>query len=321
MPGYLDSLDVHPTEVVITDTNFHKYIDPHTDESGTRKKGLIPRNWETHPQGFYRGEVGVDAVTDLPSFDPSDFPRLIDEQLKEGRRLSDFRASRGPNGSLIPSRDQNGRGYCWRHSGTSAHLLLRAVQDMPYADLSAYAGACMIKNFRDEGGWGAQGLDDIMERGDPTSEFWPQQGTSRSYDKPETWANAKLHRITEGFIDLGSPQYDRNLTVNQMITCLLCNIPVIVDFNWWGHSVCAMDAVNGKSQWKVTRNGFSGKLMTLGEFDSFWGMYTVMAGVSIRILNSWGDSWSEKGAGILTGSKAVPNGATAPRLASISVAA
>lgn len=319
--NYLDSLDVHPTEVVITDTNSHRYTDPHTDESGTRKKGLIPRDWTAHPQGIYKGETGMHAVPDLPSFDASDFPRMIDDQLKESRRLSDFRAIRGPSNGLIPSRDQNGRGYCWRHSGTSAHLLLRAVQNEPYVDLSAYAGACMIKRYRDEGGWGAQGLDDIMERGDPSSQFWPQQSTSRSNDNPATWENAKLHRITEGFIDLGSPQYDRNLTVNQMITCLLCCIPVVVDFNWWSHSVCAMDAVNGKSQWKVTRNIVSGKLMKLAEFESFWGMHTVMAGIAIRIWNSWSDSWSEKGSGLLTGSKAVPDGATAPRLATTSLAA
>lgn len=316
---YLDGMELHPKEVIITDTNFTQHIQPFTDESGERKKGLVPRDWKKYPQGSLKGEVGMHAIADLPSFDPSEFTKLIALQLEEGRRLSDFRAVRGPNGGMIPARDQNGRGYCWRHSGTSAHLLLRAVQDMEYADLSAYAGACRIKNYRDEGGWGAQGLQDIVDYGDPTSAFWPQQSTSRSNDNPATWANAKLHRVTEGFVDLASPEYDRNMTVNQMITCLLVGVPVVVDFNWWSHSVCAMDVVSGQNQWKKTR-GDSGKLMKLSEFDSFWGVNTVMGGLAIRILNSWGDSWSEQGSGLLTGTKAVADGATAPRLATWSTA-
>lgn len=316
---YLDGMMLHPNETIITDTNYTRFIQPHVDESGERKKGLIPRNWAKNPQGSLKGEVGVENVTDLPEINPGDFARLIQLQLDSGNRLSDFRACRGPNGGMIPARDQNGRGYCWRHSGTSAHLLLRAVQDMEYVDFSAYAGACRIKNYRDEGGWGAQGVDDIFEFGDPSSEFWPQQATSRQYANDKTWANAKKHRFTEGFMDMAAPQYDRNLTVNQMITCLLCNIPVVVDFNWWSHSVCAMDVVNGATQWKVTRSE-SGKLMQRSEFDSFWGMNTIMMGIAIRILNSWGDGWSEQGAGILTGTKAVPDGATAPRLPSYSIA-
>lgn len=320
MAGYLEGLEIHPTEKVITDTNFHQEAVVHVDVDGRRAKGQIERPWHDVPQGYYKGEIGMHAVDDLPTFPPADFAKLIDLQIKEGRRLSDFRAIRGPNGGMIPARDQNGRGYCWRHSGTSAHLLLRARQHFPYVDLSAYAGACRIKNYRDEGGWGAQGLDDIMTFGDPSSEFWPQQATSKKYDTPATWDNAKLHTITEGFVDLGSPQYDRNITVNQMISCLLACIPVIVDFNWWSHSVCAMDVVNGASQWRKTRTA-SGKLMMRKEFDLHWGMNTIMMGIAIRILNSWGSSWSEQGSGLLTGTRAVPDGATAPRLASYSLAA
>lgn len=215
------------------------------------------------------------------------------------------------NGSVLISSN------CWRHSGTSAHLLIRARDDQPYLDLSPYAGACRIKNYRDEGGWGAQGVDDIMDNGDPTAEFWPQRAVSRQYDNANTWANAKLHRFTEGFIDMGSPQYDRTLTFNQVITCLLSRIPVVVDFNWWSHSVCAADAVNGTSQMGITR-AESGKLMQLQEFDAYWGINNpVTGGIAIRIWNSWGDSWSTNGMGVLTGSKAVPDGATAPRVATL----
>jgi hypothetical protein len=305
-------------EKIITDVTPHKARVYRDKELGTRKKGLVPRDWKKYPLGTYAGEKAYHAV-EMTTFNPADFPGMIKEIEESGSRLSDFRMKRGKDGAPIPSTDQNGRGYCWIHSGCSALLIVRARDNMPFVDLSAYAGACMIKNYRDEGGWGAQGLDWIMEKGLPSSEFWPQRSVSRSNDKPETWENAKLHRFTEGWIDTSQAQYDRNLTFNQMITCLLCRIPVITDFNWWGHSVCAVDAVNGKSQWGVTRAS-TGKLMTKSEFDAFWGINNpVTAGIAIRIWNSWSNSWGEQGMGLLTGNKAVPDGATAPRVATFSV--
>ena len=269
--------------------------DAHQDADGVRSFGAIPRPWGTYPQGCYAGEVGVHAINDLPEINPADFPGMIAELEQSKSRLSDFRM-RGNNGQMIPSRDQNGRGYCWRHSGTSAHLAIRARDEQPYLDLSAYAGACRIKQYRDEGGWGAQGVDDIFTFGDPTSDFWPQRAVSRQYDTPATWENAKKQRFTEGFIDLGSPQYDRSMTFNQMITCLLCRIPVVVDFNWWSHSVCAIDAVNGTSLYGKLRDARSGKLVTLTELEIMFAINDpVLAGIAIRIWNSWSDTWSENG--------------------------
>lgn len=174
------------------------------------------------------------------------------------------------NGSVLVSSN------CWAHSSTSACLLIRALNNQPYADLSAYAVACIIKGYRDEGGWGAESLEWIAQNGIPTSEFWPQQSMSRSNDNPAMRENAKLHRVTE-WMDMEP----RN--VDQLVTCLLQNIPVVIDLNWWAHSVCAMD------------------LVSISPFR-------------IRIWNSWGDSWSEAGTGILEGNRAIPDGMIAPRV-------
>lgn len=306
-------------ELVITDTNYEETSAVHRDEDGVRKKGYKPRDWKKYPHGFYKGETRVTEAkaVDMPEIDASDFPSMIAQLEQEKSRLSDFRMSgRGPQGGMIPARDQNGRGYCWAHSGVSAMMMVRARDEMPYVDLSAYAVACIIKSYRDEGGWGAQGLEFLMDKGVPSSAFWPQQSVARANDKAETWENAKLHRFTEGWIDMSAAQYDRNLAFNKVVTSLLSRVPVIVDFNWWSHSVCAVDAVNGASQWKKTRDRRSGKLMTRQAFDEFWGMNNpVTGGISIRILNSWGDTWSDHGMGVLSGNKAVPDGATAPRVA------
>ncbi|MDE2095682.1 MAG: hypothetical protein KGL39_00365 [Patescibacteria group bacterium] len=163
---------------------------------------------------------------------------------------------------------------CWAHSGVSAHLIARAVMGESYADLSAYAVAAVIKSFHDEGGFGSEGVEFQGQRGCPTSDFWPQQSMDRANDNPRTWENAAKHKYTQ-WCDL-----DPSNMKSQLITCLLSDCPVVVDYNWWSHSVCAVDL--------VSVNPFS-----------------------IRIWNSWSDSWGSNGMGVLQGSKAMPDAAVA----------
>lgn len=299
-------------ELVIGVHNWQTQVNPVVDGE-TKRHGLIPRDYITHPRGCY---AGIKAV-DVPLIPSSEYASRIADKIQQASQLSDLR-NVGNAGQPIPSRDQNGKGFCWAHSGTSAHLLVRAKLNLPYADLSAYAVACIIKGFADEGGWGAQGVDFQMQKGIPTSKTWPQQSMSRSNDNPNTWAEASTHKIVDEWADLAAAQYDRNLSFDQLVTLLLSDTSVVVDFNWWSHSVCAMDAVNGATMRSVTRDD-SGKIMPLSDFDTAWGMNDpVTGGIGIRIWNSWGDSWSQNGTGILTGSHAVPDGSVAPRMVTAS---
>ncbi len=220
-----------------------------------------------------------------------------------------------PNGTLITRR--NGSvlisGNCWAHSGVSACLLLRCAGNMPYADLSAYAVACIIKSYADEGGWGAEGLDFLTTRGCPTSEFWPQRSVDRANDRPETWADAALHKVTEGWIDLVAQQYDRTMSFAQRATLWLSDGPTIDDFNWWSHSVCGCKLVEGATMRHETRMS-NGKLATLQQFDDLWDVNGPTAGFGCMIWNSWSDSWGELGMGVLAGSHAQADGCTAPRV-------
>jgi hypothetical protein len=262
---------ISPREVIINARNWRDFLAPHDQFGVLKARGCIPRPYESFPLGCYPQAKPFD----LPLIPQSERQARLDAQIEAKAQLSDVR-NRGNGGAPIPSRDQNGKGYCWAHSSTSAALIVRAVAGEPYADLSAYAVACVIKGYRDEGGWGAESLEFIAERGIPTSQFWPQQSMSRANDKPETWANAAQHKFTE-WMDLEPRNKD------QLVTCLLSGIPVVVDFNWWSHSVCAID------------------LVSLNPFR-------------IRIWNSWGDSWSENGTGILEGQRAIPDGQIAPRV-------
>lgn len=263
-------------EVVINDDNYLDYVNPEIDGE-VKVCGTIPRDWMNHPPGSYK----CAKPFDLPLIPESEWEDRLALQIKNKAQLSNIRDKMGPNGGPIPSTDQNGRGYCWCHSGGSAMLMVRAINNQPFVDLSPYFTGCLIKNYRDEGGWGIAGVEHMAEHGMPDSKYWPQRGVKREYDNAETRANAKMHRITE-WMELSSR------SKAQLVTCLLMGIPVVSDFNWWGHSVLTVD------------------LVSLKPFKT-------------RIWNSWGDSWSDNGMGVLEGNKAIPDDMTAPKVLTASV--
>lgn len=243
-------------------------------------RGLVERDYQLYPRGCYDS---VRAIN-FPLIDPSEYSARIKERKEQKATFRDLRRRSGPNGGIIPSLDQNGQGYCWGHSATMANMVLRMNMGLPYVRLSAFAVCCIIKNYRDEGGWGALALDFITSRGVPSVAFWPEKSMSREHDKPATWENAALHKVTEGWVDLGSSVYDRNLAARQIETLLLLGIPVIGDFAWWGHSVCLTDLE------EVERGSYG-----------------------YRGINSWTDGWGDQGEFVLQGSKKQTMGATAPR--------
>jgi hypothetical protein len=255
--------------------------------------GLIPRDYQSFPRGAHPSCKAID----FPLLDMSQWPDIIRQKEADKSRLSDVRLA-GNNGNPIPSLDQNGDPYCWAHSSTSANTILRALAGLPYIPLSAYAVAATIKKGRKEGGWGAQSCDFIMEKGQPSQALWPQG--DRNYAKYQSlqavWENALQHKILEGFIDLAVPEYDRELSKQQVGTLLLSDVPVIVDYNWWSHSVLALDLLDlepSRSPNDFLRYG-------------------------TRIWNSWNDSWSDRGMGVLKGKQAWPDGAVAPRATGLS---
>lgn len=264
--------------ITIDDSNYLQFIDPVVDGE-VKKCRTLPRDFSANPVGSFK----FAKAFDLPLLDPDTIPERIAESEAKQSNLYYIR-NHGMDGQRIPSRDQNGFGYCWAHSSVSASLLIRAQQHMPYADLSAFAVACIIKNYRDEGGWGAESVQFIADRGVPSSQFWPQKSTDRGNDNPQTWADAKKHRFQE-WMDLDESGHNLHL---QLATCLLLNIPVVVDFNWWSHSVCAIRLVNWDKASKTIRD--------------------------LDIWNSWNDTWSDNGVGRLSGSKAIPNGALGCRV-------
>jgi C1A family cysteine protease len=250
-----------------------------------RARGLVPRNYLTDPEEMFA------APSEIPKIDKGEWSDRIKEMEATESLLSHVRL-RGNGGKPIPSLDQGQVGYCWAHSTTHTVMMDRAKSNQPYVPLSAYAVAATIKKGKDEGGWCGLSAKFWREKGGPSQSLWPQGDRDyRKYDKPEIWANAQLHMISEDFVDLTRSVYDQNLTFEQVICCLLARIPLAVDFNWWGHSVCALDPVEVEA----------------GSFG-------------IRILNSWSDKWGDQGMSVLRGEKAIPNSCVATRVTGVAVA-
>ena len=239
-------------------------------------RGLVPRNYVTDPMGVYASSDPWSV--DVPLIDLSEYDDRIRQQEIDESSLQHIRM-RGDNGNPIKSLDQNGQGFCWAYSTGAAITLLNAAANKPHVRLSPHAVAMKIYG-RDRGAWGALSMDFAAEFGYPSVDSWPEKSMDMSHDRPETWADAKNNRVTEGWMDLSVEAYDRNLALRKVHSALLSNIPVVVDFNWWGHSVVAV---------------------------------RLLSGGRIVIWNSWTDNWGEMGMGVLEGSKAIPNGASIAR--------
>lgn len=247
-----------------------------------KSRGYDASQWRDYLRGPVEMMLPPAQMQLIPQSEWSD---RIKEMEETKSRLSDLR-NKGMNGQRIPSLDQNGNGFCWAFSCGSALQLIRARQNAPYVRFNPTGIASVIKNGRNEGGWCGLSAEFNRANGMTLEEDWPGSSRDvRKYWTAECKEKASRFKVTEDWVDLSRAVYDQNLTFAQVATCLLNRVPCQVDFNWWSHSVCAVDLV------EVERGSFG-----------------------IRIWNSWGDSWSEAGMGILRGDKAICDGAVAPRV-------
>lgn len=248
----------------------------HIHSPRTKAKGYVERDYREHPQEMFA------PPSEIPLIPRSDWQAIIEEKKEQKSSLEDLWRDQYRSNVSNAHLDQNGQGYCWAYSVVHSIMVARVRDRQAPKRLSAHAVACKIKGFRDQGGWCGLSAQFIRRNGCPTVETWKEKSMSREYDNPETWEEAAQYQITEDYVDLTRDVWGQNLTYDQVITCLLMNIPCALDFNWWGHSVCgvSVDWVDGQA-------------------------------VPV-ILNSW-RGWGEDGFARLQGQRAIPNGAVATR--------
>jgi hypothetical protein len=233
--------------------------------------GLVPRPWHTHPQGCYAS---------APAF-PDD---ALIPQSEWASRLADLRANkaglldlREANYDALKSLDQNGLGLCWAFSTTKAVMYLRKLMNEPDVRLSAWYVAGKIKNWQDEGGWGAASLEFVTNTGVPAESFCPSYKSS--YDTPDAAANAATHKVTEWW----DGDQDPNKAQQQLVSMLLRAVPCVVDLNDMSHSMCAIDIAS-------------------------------LSPLTIVYDNSWGTNGDPQGLYHGTGARARPDGLVIPRV-------
>lgn len=239
---------------------------------------LLDVNPDVHGRGLQPRE---EPFGSLPFADELDIPIIPRDEWRdriEEMERTKTRLSDLANSAQLECKDQNGTNFCWAHGPVHAIEVLRVIQGEPRVSLSPASVACKINNFKNRGGWGTTALKYIVEHGVVTEEDWPPNAIERRRDTDEAWVDAKKYRVVEWW-----DVEPRNL--DQLFSCLFARIPVAVGFNFWRHEVCAYDPV-------ALRDGFG-----------------------LRIRNSWGMGWGDRGYSVLTGDKMLPDDAVAPRAA------
>lgn len=257
-----------PKDLIIHDTTPNDILFP--KEFG---RGLVPRDYSVDPPEMFAPPSEIKLIP------RSEWDARIDEQEQQKSSLEHIRDI-GNNGQRIPSLNQTQSNFCWAHSSTGAVILRRAVMGLPYVPLSAYAVACLINNYANQGGWCGLSAKFIRENGAPSQKYWPQGSFSRSNDTPEMRASMAQHKITLDWVDLTQPLYQQNLTFDMLGSLLLQNVPCPVDYSWWSHSVLGIRLVRIEA-----------------------GSY------GVKIWNSWGDDFGTNGLAVLQGQRAIPDSA------------
>lgn len=253
---------------------------------GTFSRGLVPRDMRSYPVGSFA------PPADIPLVDLTQLPGIIREMEAKKSRLSDVVLRAG-----IPSLDQNDPrymstrsprwGYCWAHGPVDAVIAHRAANNQEYIPLSAFGLAYTIKNKRDEGAWGALAVERLLRDGVGPESLWPRFEQRMRDPGDPFWTAARRYKVTGGWWELDAPVYDKDLSKHQVLSCLVMRRPVPADFNWWGHHVNLYDVVDSfpnKDPKDLSRYG-------------------------VRFRNSWGDRFGDRGFGVLTGSKSIPDNA------------
>lgn len=265
----MNIVGAHSKTLVIDDTNADQFIGPQT---GTGiGYGLIPRDYDK----VEYGAVEHAGPVPLPLIPRAEWKDRIREMERTKSRISDI-----ADASEVPCLDQNGYGYCHAFSVCHAAMDLRAIMNQPFKLLSASSNGGPVTGYRNKGAWIMDNLKQAAEVGFAEASLYPMLTTKNEWT-PQAEASAAENKVTEWW-ELQRRNFD------EVMTCLLSRVPVVVGLNWWGHAIEYLDPV----------------------FDD--------TGFGVLFQNSWKASWGGMGNGrailMERGSKsAVPDEAYAPR--------
>lgn len=211
-------------EAIINDENYLGAVQASEGLSkGLRLELRGPRDYE------YDG-----VATPFPSnllIPRSDWEGIIREQEETKSRISDLIRFH-----KLPHKDQSNTNYCWINAPVHCLEIVRLQQNQKTVNLSPASIGAKIKNYRNVGGWGKEGLEGIIKWGAAPIDLWPANAIDRKYDTEDARKAALDYRIDEWFECV-----PRNL--DQMVSMLLRRKPGASGLNWWGHEVTYCECV------------------------------------------------------------------------------
>lgn len=261
MPG---SSKLYPGERIIDDNSPELAI-------------AVPDGMSTGYRGMFQSDASAakySALPDIYRVPSSEWQARITEMEETKTRVSDLIVL-----NKMKPKNQQSTNYCWIFAPTHLVEIKRRQQGQKHVDLSPASAGALIKNFKNVGGWGDEGLEWCVEKGLVPSEKWPDTAIDRRYATPENRALALNYRGIE---------WDRlkNNEIGETASSIFHRNAVAVGYNWWGHEVIVCDPV-----W------LDGEL-------------------AFRCRNSWGDRPDyPNGFFVLRGRKMIPNDAVALRTA------
>jgi hypothetical protein len=179
--------------------------------------------------------------------------------------------------SGILCKDQDGTNYCWVYASASSVEAIRALQGQPYVNLSPESIGGPVRNWRNQGGWGLEALEQLQTVGACRMDFMDKPNSlSPSRWKSGWQADCANYKITEAWATIDDGDFDA------VFTAALLRLPVSIGLNWWGHQVLITAPV-------VFDNGSFG----------------------VEFRNSWGADYGDDGFATLTENKAQPDGSFA----------
>lgn len=217
-------------------------------------KGWKPRDYSTHPYGGL-GFAGPYTGKLIPRGEWSE--RIRDREKSRSTLFELCKAKK------IGPYHQGSTNYCWMNAPAKAVEVARAIAGQKHVPLSPASGAAVIKNFRNEGGWGTQAVAWIVQYGLGPAKLWPPNAIDRKYNTKAVDAERDKYKVDEWY-DLPRRSFDA------LMTQLFQFNPCPLGLSWWGHEILGLDPVQ------------------LGR-DEF----------GVRILNSWGTEWGQQGWAVL----------------------
>jgi hypothetical protein len=168
--------------------------------------------------------------------------------------------------------NQGRTNYCWCNGPAMALMILRMQQSYDEHRYAPASIAARLTNFRNVGGWGDKCVEGMMRIGINYIEDWG--GNPNAIDRSLDTEESRA----KAKLNLVLESFVCR-TYADTVSCILAGIPVAVGFNWWSHLVCGIHVLKGSHD--------------------------------LVIANSWGETWSDRGFGTLSGRKKIPDGAIA----------